>query len=218
MPEINLLENYPRSKRDPRERQQKKTPQIQRIARKFGKEFFDGERIYGYGGYSYHSRFWQPVVPAFQKYYELTSQNSILDIGCAKGFMLYDFTQLIPGIKVQGIDLSEYAIENAIEPIRPFVMVADAKSLPFPDHSFDLIVSINTVHNLPLEECKQALREIQRVTKKDAFITVDAYRNDEERRAMEMWNLTAFTVLHVDEWMKLFQEVGYRGDYYWFIP
>ena len=218
MGEINLLENYPRSKRNPQERQNKKTPEIQRIARQFGKEFFDGDRMYGYGGYSYHPRFWQPVVPTFQKNYGLSSQSRILDVGCAKGFMLHDFIQLTPGITVCGMDISQYAIENAVESIKPFVFVADAKVLPFPDHYFDLVISINTVHNLPLKDCKQALREIQRVTKKHAFVTVDAYRNDEEKTLMDMWNLTAQSYMHVNDWVKLFKEVGYKGDYYWFVP
>lgn len=218
MSEINLLENYPKTQRKPQERQNQKTPEVQEIARRFGKEFFDGDRIYGYGGYSYQPRFWQPVIPTFQEYYGLNDENSILDVGCAKGFMLHDFSELIPGIKVQGIDVSEYAIKNALEDMKPFLQVGDAKKLPFPDQSFDLVVSINTIHNLPIEECKQAIREIQRVSKRDCFITVDAYRNEEEKNLMEMWNLTAKTYMHVDEWVKLFKEIGYEGDYYWFIP
>lgn len=218
MAEINLLENYPRTKRNCEERQNVKTPEVQRIARKFGKEFFDGDRQYGYGGFSYHPRFWQPVVPVFQKHYGLTHHSSILDVGCAKGFMLHDFAQLIPGIYVQGIDISEYAIANAIDNMRLFLKVANAKNLPFPDKSFDLVISINTIHNLPILECQQALKEIQRVAKKHAFITVDAYRSAEEKKRMDMWNLTAQTYMSVDEWVALFKEVGYAGDYYWFIP
>ena len=99
-----------------------------------------------------------------------------------------------------------------------FVKVGNAKKLEYPDNSFDLVISITTVHNLSLEECKQALSEIQRVSKKHAFITVDAYRNEEERKIMEMWNLTAKTFMHVNDWVALFREVGYEGDYYWFIP
>ncbi len=218
MPEINLLENYPKSKRNLDERQERKTPEVQRIARQFGKEFFDGDRLYGYGGYQYHPRFWQPVVPVFQNHYGLTQESRILDVGCAKGFMLHDFLQLIPGIKVRGIDISEYAIENAVADMKPFVQVADAKKLPFADQSFDLVISINTIHNLPFEECKQALREIGRVTRQDAFITIDAFRTPQEKRLMDMWNLTAKTYMSVDDWISLFKVVGYKGDYYWFIP
>jgi ubiquinone/menaquinone biosynthesis C-methylase UbiE len=104
-----------------------------------------------------------------------------------------------------------------MEDVKPFIQVADAKKLPFPDKSFDLVICINTVHNLPLEECKQALREIQRVTRKDAFVTMDAWRNEAEHERLMKWNLTALTYMHVDDWKKLFEEVGYRGDYYWFI-
>jgi len=218
MAEINLLVNYPQSKRDLTDRQEKKSPEDQAIARKFDREFFDGDRRFGYGGYSYMARFWEPVVPDFQKHYQLKAGSSILDVGCAKGFMLYDFMRLIPGITVKGIDVSPYAIENAKEEAKPFLSVANAEKLPFPDKSFDLVISINTIHNLPLEECKQALREIQRVSRKHAFITVDAYRTPEEKKRMDMWNLTALTYMSVKEWEKLFAEVGYTGDYYWFIP
>lgn len=218
MAEINLLSLYPHSKRNLEDRAARKTPDIQAVARQFGRDFFDGDRMYGYGGYYYHSRFWQPVIPVFQEHYGLTAKSSLLDVGCAKGFMLHDFAELIPGIKVRGMDISEYAIANALKDMRPFLRVADAKKLPYPDKSFDLVISINTIHNLPLEECKQALREIQRVSKKYAYITVDAYHNDEEKKLMDMWNLTAQTYMHTDDWVKLFKEVGYTGDYYWFIP
>lgn len=216
--EIDLLANYPRTKRNIAERGQTKTEEDRAIARKFGKEFFDGDRKHGYGGFSYQSRFWQPVIPDFQKHYNLKAGSRILDIGCAKGFMLHDFTQLIPGIQVAGVDVSSYAIENAYPTVKSYVSVADARKLPFPDKSFDLVIAINTLHNLDGEDLKTSLREMMRVSKKHAFLTVDAYRNDEEKEAMYAWNLTAKTILHVDDWKKLFAEVGYTGDYYWFIP
>jgi len=216
--EIDLMVDYPKTKRDLSKRAAEKTEEDRRIARQFGKGFFDGERRHGYGGFYYNPRYWQPVVPTFQEYYGLSKDSSILDIGCGKGFMLHDFGELIPGIKVEGIDISTYAIENAIEDMKPFVKVGNAKKMEYPDKSFDLVISINTVHNLPLDECKVALREIQRVTKEHAFITVDAYRNEEEKKSMREWNLTALTFMHVNEWVKVFEEVGYDGDYYWFIP
>lgn len=216
--EIDLMVNYPKTKRDLSKRAAEKTEEDRRIAKQFGKEFFDGERRHGYGGFYYAPRYWQPVVPTFREYYGLSKDSSILDVGCGKGFMLRDFAELIPGIKVEGIDISTYAIENAIEDMKPFVKVGNAKKLEYPDNSFDLVISINTVHNLQMEECKEALREIQRVTKKHAFITVDAYRNEEEKKSMREWNLTALTFMFVNEWVKVFEEVGYDGDYYWFIP
>jgi len=216
--EIDLMVNYPRTKRDVTERGATKTQADREIARQFGKEFFDGDRNVGYGGFTYHPRFWQPVVPTFQQHYGLTSASAVLDVGCAKGFMLHDFSELIPGITVKGVDISQYAIENAIEDIRPHVQVANATSLPFPDKSFDLVLSITTVHNLDGHALERALREIMRVSRENAFITVDAYRDDEEKARMYAWNLTAKTILHVDEWKRFFAKVGYTGDYGWFIP
>ena len=216
--EIDLLENYPRTKRNVEERGAIKTEEVRYIARQFGKEFFDGDRQYGYGGFKYFPRFWQPVIPTFQKHFGLTSESSLLDVGCAKGFMLHDFLELIPGITVSGVDVSDYAITNAMDDVRSKVMVADAKDLPFSDNSFDVVISINTIHNLDRDDCAQALREIQRVSRKGSFITVDAYRDEDEKQRMFAWNLTAKTIMSVDEWKVFFEEVGYKGDYFWFMP
>jgi SAM-dependent methyltransferase len=218
MPEVDLLVNYPKTKRNVEERGLDKTEEDRRIGRQFGKDYFDGDRRYGYGGYNYNPRFWQPVVPTLQQHFGLTGKSSLLDVGCGKGFMLHDIVQAIPGITVQGIDVSPYAIANALEDIKPFVQVGNARKLPFPDKSFDVVISINTIHNLPPEECKQSLREIERVARKGSFVTMDAYRTPEEKKRMDAWNLTALTYMHVDEWKALFKEVGYTGDYYWFIP
>ena len=216
--EINLLANYPKSKRNLVERVKEKTEEVRAIARRFGKEFFDGDRNQGYGGFTYNAKFWQPVIPDFIKFWGLNSKSSVLDVGCAKGFMLYDLSKLIPGINLRGIDVSEYAINNSVPEIRNLIQVANAKKIPFPDNSFDVVISINTIHNLERAECAEALREITRVSKKYSFITVDAYRNDEEKKKMYAWNLTARTIMSVKDWKSFFKEAGYTGDYYWFIP
>ena len=96
--------------------------------------------------------------------------------------------------------------------------VASAEDLPFRDNSFDFVISINTIHNLPLNECKKAIKEISRISKKGSFITVDAYNNEEEKKRMYDWNLTAKTIMSANEWKKIFEECKYEGDFYWFIP
>ena len=214
MREVNLMQLYPQGKGRSSERPVI-TEDDKRVSKQFGQEYFDGERRYGYGGYQYHPRFWTDTVRHIRDYYQLAPDASILDIGCAKGFMLYDFQQLMPTASLAGIDISEYAIANAIEAVKPAVRVGNAKSLPFPDRAFDLVLAINTIHNLPYDECRQALQEIQRVSRRHAFVMVDAYRTEEQRDAMLRWVLTAETMLHVDAWLKLFADAGYRGDYYW---
>lgn len=216
--EINLLKNYPYAQRDISGRLESKTNQDRLIAREFGKDFFDGARGHGYGGFSYNSRFWERVVPDFVKHWHLKQGDSLLDIGCAKGFMLYDLKEYLPKLNVYGIDISEYAIKNAKEEVRDFCQVANAISLPFDDQSIDVSISITTLHNLEEKELVKGLIEIERVSRRGSFITLDAYRNNEERDRMEAWNLTAKTVMHVDSWKELFKDVGFTGDYYWFIP
>lgn len=216
--EIDLLKNYPKTKRNLFERAENKSEIDRSIARRFDKDFFDGDRRYGYGGFRYHPKFWQPVIPTFKEYWKLNHNNSVLDIGCGKGFMLFDLTQYIPGIKVRGIDISKYAIDNCHDQVKDFLSVGNANNLPFENKSFDVVISINTIHNLEIEECAKALNEISRVSKKYSFITVDAYRNEKEKEAMLAWNLTAKTIMSVDEWKQFFSKNNYHGDFYWFIP
>jgi SAM-dependent methyltransferase len=217
MAEIDLLDRYPRSARPIDERAKLITEEHRAVARRFGAEFFDGDRLHGYGGYHYHPHFWTETVRRFRDHYALADDASVLDVGCGKGFMLYDFKLLLPRLTIAGIDISEYALANARPEVKPYLRVGNANELPFPDHSFDLVISVNTIHNLPEPECRRALREIERVGRGHAFVSVDAWRNEEERRRLMAWNLTALTYMHVDDWKKLFAEVGYQGDYYWFI-
>jgi ubiquinone/menaquinone biosynthesis C-methylase UbiE len=216
--EIDLLKKYPRPKRNLEKRLSEKTTETIEVARKFDKEFFDGDRKYGYGGFFYNSKYWTEVVKDFVNYYKLKPGSKVLDVGCAKGFMLFDLKRQFPEIDVTGIDISDYAIKNAQQEVKEFLSVGDATKIKFADNYFDLVISINTVHNLDLEDCKRSIQEISRVSKKYSFITVDAFNNEEEKERMYMWNLTAKTIMSVDDWKKTFNNINYSGDYFWFIP
>lgn len=214
--EIDLLKNYPKATRDLKARA-KKTEEDRYIARQFGYDFFDGDRKHGYGGFHYNEKYWGQVVQDFIEHYNLAPQDKILDVGCAKGFMLYDFIKA--GMDcVLGVDVSEYAVLNAPDEVRPHLMLADAKKLPFLDRSFDLVISINTIHNLGLDDCFKAVQEIERVSGRHSFIVVDAFKNLKEKKRMLEWNLTAKTIMSVSEWRDFFDSAGYTGDYYWFTP
>ena len=215
--EENLLKYYPQSNRPIDDRGNLITEQDRAIARKFDVEYFDGDRLTGYGGYNYSPRFWTDTVAHIKDFYHLDDNSKILDIGCAKGFMMHDLSLLIPGAEIKGVDVSNYAKENAIESMQDNIVVANANNLPFPDDYFDLVIAINTLHNLPLIDCKQAFREINRVTKNNSFVMNDAWKDDKGKRAMLKWNLTALTYMSCDEWLNFFKEVEYKGDYYWFF-
>lgn len=215
--EINLLDVYPKSNRPIEDRSKTVTIKDRLFSRQFGKEYFDGTRNQGYGGYNYHPKFWQPVVKRLQKFYKLNSKSKVLDVGCGKGFLLYDFMRLLPGISIAGIDISEYAIQNALNAVKPFVSIGNAKKIPFADKTFDLAISLNTIHNLPLEDCFFALKELERVAK-NKFIVNDAYETEQDLQNILKWNLTAITYFSTKEWKELFKLAGYTGDFYWFIP
>ncbi len=214
---INLLRKYPKSKRNlDRGKGHKKSNQ--KIARKFGKEFFDGSRETGYGGFYYNKKYWSGVVIDFIKKYKLNNNSKILDVGCGKGFMIYDFKNKIPKAEIRGLDISRYAIKNSKKEIKKFLDVGCCTKLPYKNNYFDLVISINTIHNLNKKRCGKALKEINRVSKKNSFITVDAYKNLVEKKRMLKWNLTAKTIMSINKWKEFFKKNKYFGDYYWFIP
>lgn len=214
MYEIDLLKSLPKTKRDITQRAADKTDEVIRIAREYGEAFFDGDRKYGYGGYRYDGR-WVPVAKDIVEHFNLKPGDRVLDIGCAKGFLLKDLLQVCPGLEVVGIDISEYAIQHAEPEVRDFLQIGSAETLPFPDGYFNAAFSINTTHNLPRDEVVIAIKEMQRVSNGKAFIQVDSYRTPEEKEVFEDWVLTAKYHDYPDGWKKLFKEAGYTGGYYW---
>jgi ubiquinone/menaquinone biosynthesis C-methylase UbiE len=183
-----------------------------KVAKQFGREYWDGDRKFGYGGMRYDGR-WRVVAENMARHYGIQSGHRILDVGCGKAFLLHDFTEAVPGVEVAGIDISSYAIENAKEEVRPFLHVGNATSLPFPDGSFDLVISLNTLHNLPCYDLDRALREIQRVGRKHRYIVVESYRTEEEKANLLYWQLTCQSFYSPREWEWWFERCGYTGDW-----
>jgi SAM-dependent methyltransferase len=214
MPEIDFLSVLHKStKRDYLARVNEfPKAEAAKVAKKFDAEYWDGDRKFGYGGFKYDGRYRQ-VAEAMARHYGLKPGDSILDVGCGKAFLLYEFTQVVPGVKVQGIDISQYGIENAKPEVRPFLQVGNATELPFPDHSFDLVISITTFHNLYCYELDKAVREVERVGKKNKYIVVESYRNEEEKANLLYWQLTCEMFCTPREWEWWYDRCGYTGDY-----
>ena len=185
-------------------------------ALKFDFEYFDGTRSEGYGGYIYDGR-WKEVAKKIIEKYKILDKGNFLDVGCAKGFLIYDMKEIKKDINVYGIDISQYAKNNSSDKIRNNIIIGNCKDLPYEDNFFDATVAINTIHNLDLENCKTAITELIRVTKnkKNIFIQVDAYENIYEKDLFETWMLTAKTYLMPNEWLEIFNELNYQGDYFW---
>lgn len=212
--EINFLEAY-----------QKKTQRnyIERVtshdkatcaekAKQWDYDYWDGERQYGYGGYKYDGRH-LPIARDIAAHYGLKAGDKVLDIGCGKAFLLYEFTNAVPGIEVAGLDISAYGIEHAKEEVRPFIKHGNCTSLPWPDKHFDFVYSILTFHNLQIDELKQAIREMQRVGKGRKWLCIESYRNEREKMNLLYWQLTCESFYRPDAWRFIYEECGYDGDY-----
>lgn len=184
-----------------------------RLAKQFGYDYWDGDRRINYGGYRYMEGRWEKVARLMAERYGLKAGDKILDIGCGKGFLLYDFTKVVPGIEVHGIDISSYAIENSKEEVRDRLQVGNATSLPWPDKSFDFVYSINTLHNLHNYDLDKALREMERVGKKNKYLCVEAYRTEEEKANLLYWQVTCEAFCTPEEWDWWFKQTGYTGDH-----
>lgn len=183
------------------------------LAKKWGFDYWDGDRKICYGGYRYMEGRWEKVARAMVEQYGIKPGDRILDVGCGKGFLLYDFTKIVPGLELYGLDVSEYAIENSKEEIKDRLQVGNATYLPFPDEYFDFVFSITTLHNLHCYDLYEALREIERVGKKNKYICVESYRNEEEKANLLYWQVTCEAFNTPKEWEWWFKQTGYSGDH-----
>jgi len=216
MAEIDLLRALPRIKRNIQKRKEAKDPAVVAISRQYGEMYFDGPRDYGYGGYRYDGR-WLPVARDIIAHFGLEAGMRVLDVGCAKGFLVKDLMLACPGLEAFGLDVSLYALMHSEKEIIGRLHLGTAEKLPFPDNSFDCVLCLNTVHNFPRPRAIKVMQEIQRTSAGRAFVQVDSYHTPEQKEIFESWVLTADFYDYPQGWVELFREAGYTGDYYWTI-
>jgi ubiquinone/menaquinone biosynthesis C-methylase UbiE len=214
MPEVNLLRALPETKRSIEKRAAAQTAENIAISRRYGREYFDGPREVGYGGYRYDGR-WLPVARDIVAHFGLKAGDRILDVGCAKGFLVHDLMKVCPGLEAFGLDISEYALMHCLPEVAGRLHLGSADKLPFPDRSFSAVISINTIHNFVRSDAVTAVREVQRLAPGRGFIQVDSYHTPEQREVFLSWVLTAKFHDYPKGWLEVFAEAGYTGDYYW---
>lgn len=183
------------------------------LSKQWAYDYWDGDRKICYGGYRYMPGRWAPVGQAMIEHYGIKPGDKILDVGCGKGFQLYELTQLCPGVEVHGIDVSSYAIEKSKDEVKDHLKVGSAAALPYDDDEFDFVFSINTLHNLHCYDLDKAIREIERVGKKNKYICVESYRTEEEKANLLYWQVTCEAFNTPEEWAWWFKQTGYTGDH-----
>ena len=216
MSEVDLLRRLPRSRRNVNARATAKSAEVIAISKQYGAQYFDGPRDYGYGGYRYDGR-WQPVAADIVQHFGLKAGMRVLDVGCAKGFLVKDLMAACPGLEAFGLDISEYALLHCEPEVVGRLHLGTCETLPFPDRSFDAVLSINTLHNRPRAGVIRALKELERLAPGRGFVQVDSYRDAAQRELFLEWVLTAEFHGYPEEWRAVFAEAGYTGDYYWTI-
>lgn len=183
------------------------------LAKKWAFDYWDGDRRINYGGHRYMPGRWTPVAQAMIQHYNIKAGDKILDVGCGKGFLLYEISLLVPGVEIFGLDVSDYAIEHSKEEIKDRLTVGNANSLPYSDGFFDFVYSLNTLHNLHNYDLDKALREIERVGKNNKYICVESYRNESEKTNLLYWQVTCESFCTPQEWQWWFDLTGYTGDH-----
>lgn len=212
MREFDALAGYPEPKTPRVVSPELRTIHNRIIASYRGKELYDGDRNFGYGGFKYDGR-WKPIAKNMMAEYGLNEKSAVLQVNCEKGFLLHDFHELYPGMKIRGTEVSDYAIENAMPSVKPYIKKAPFTELPFEAGEFDFVIAMTVVYCLTLADAIRCLKEIQRVGKGRSFITLGSYRTEEEFKLFRSWTLLGTTVLHEQEWLEVLKHVGYTGDY-----
>lgn len=212
MREFNALQGYPEPRNPRVAGPNLRTIEHRIIASYRGREYFDGDRNFGYGGYKYDGR-WAPIARSLYQDYALKSDSAVLQIGCEKGFLLHDLKEQFNQLKLRGTEVSSYAIENAMPSVKSLIQKAPFTELPFEDGEFDLVIAIAVVYTLNLPDAIRCVKEIERVGKGKSFITLGSYRDEKEFKLFRYWTLLGTTILSEEEWVKVLKHAGYRGDY-----
>lgn len=212
MREFNVLRNYPQPKEPRYVGPNIRTIKSKIIASYRDKGYYDGDRNNGYGGFKHDGR-WKKVADMMCEEYGLSEKAALLQVGCEKGFLLHEFHEKFPSMKIRGCEMSEYAIENSMPSIKQYIKRGDFYKLPYDDREFDFVIAIGVVYTLTLRDAISCLKEIQRVGKGKSFITLGSYRNEEEFKLFRHWSVLGATILHVDEWVEVLKHAGYTGDY-----
>jgi len=213
MREFNALRDYPQPKEPRYVGPEIRTIKSRIIASYRDREYYDGDRKNGYGGFKYDGR-WRKIADFMSKEYGLNDNSSVLQIGCEKGFLLHDFHEKFPKMKIKGTEISSYALENAMPSVKNFIIKTPFTELPFKDKEFDFVIAIGVVYTLNLPDAIKCLKEIQRVGKGKSFVTLGAFRDEKDERLFRYWTVLGCTILHVDDWIEVLNEAGYTGDYH----
>ena len=127
-------------------------------------------------------------------------RGSLLDIGCGMGLLVRTFAD--QGIDAHGVDIAPRPIEEANRLTPGRFQLGSILSLPFPDESFETVITTDCLQHLAETDVPGALKEIHRVARRFAFVQL-ATKPDTDGR----WHLA----IHDRAWWEgQFFAAGFR--------
>ena len=214
MREFNLLEEYPSPEKPRYVGSDLRTINHRIVATLRDKDFFDGNRNYGYGGFKYDGR-WKKIAKKIANEYNLDNKSSFLQLGCEKGFLLHDLKNILPNLKIRGLETSDYAVNNSMEDVRKYISkTKNYINLEYEENKFDFILALGVVYTLNLSDAIQCLKEIQRISKGKSFVILASYETIQDYWLFRQWTVLGSTILLKNDWIEVLNHVNYTGDYY----
>ncbi len=214
MREFNLLSDYPKSQSKRYVSENLRTIKHRIVASYRDKEFYDGDRNYGYGGFKYDGR-WEKIAKKITNEYNLDNKSSFLQLGCEKGFLLHDLKNILPNLKIHGLETSDYAVKNSMEDVKKYIRkTKNYIDLEYEDNKFDFILALGVVYTHNLSDAIQCLKEIQRIGKGKSFITLASCETMKDYWLFRQWTLLGTTILPKNDWIEVLNHANYTGDYY----
>ena len=218
MKKISLFENYSKNinqrllYRNARELISNKY-----IASLKGKDFYDGHRDQGMGGYKYDKR-WSNVAFKLVEFFKLDNNSKILLVNAAKGYLLYELKKILPKAEIYGLEESKYAISKSKKEIKKYMMFHEGYKISFKNNYFDFIFAPGYIYEFSLKDIIKSLQELKRVSlnKKNIYITLGSYFNMSSFNKMKHWSLLGTTILKENEWEYILKKLNYKG-YYEFV-
>ena len=176
----------------------------------FGYDYFDNPKSgRGYRGYVYTGRYYETAKKIID-HYKLKPNSKILEIGCAKGYLLYEFFKL--KMDVVGYDISRYAVDNCIEELKEMIFLGRVNDINENDNIYDLAIAKEVLSHMAIDDILFTINKLQNISK-NIYLVLQTVSEKKKANDMQSWDCTYKTMMIKKDWEKVLSSCGFHGDY-----